>query len=171
MTLMLPVALERMDIVAFNLQYHDRFIWDGDLSEFNSAIVFREESHLLAPNIFDVDDLWHSHHGYFEYPDEPYKHQLLNSMEVQLIPSERAGLDPNQGLISDIKVSHRIFHGVEHAGGTGTLINTEDQTFGTGDEAGLLDTYMNEMHDKNKLLLSRLINDEMCGMINLDTPT
>ena len=170
--LMLPMLLQRSDVIAFHLQYHDRFIWEGDLTGFRAELIFRRDSQLLAPNIFEVHDLWHSHHGYFEYPDQPHKHQLLNVAEVQLIPSADAGLDPNLGLglVAEIKLNHRTSHGVERAGGRAKVIKTVEEVLGTGDGTGLIDTYMDEMHEKNKRLLRGLINDDMCEKIRLEPP-
>ena len=45
----------------------------------------------------------------------------------------------------------------------------ESAIVGTGVD-GALDAYMNEMHDAGKLLLARLINDDMCEKIGVDRP-
>ena len=168
--LMLPVLLQRSDVIAFHLQYNDRFVWEGDRTAFRAEMVVRKGSQMLVPNIFEAQDLWHSYHGYFEYPDQPHKHQLLNVAEVQVIPPENVGLELDQGLVADIRLNHRTFHGVERAGGRAKPIKTVEEVLGTGSGTGLIDTYMNEMHEKDKWLLARLINDDMCGMIGLELP-
>lgn len=168
--LMLPVLLQRSDIIAFHLQYNDRFVWEGDRTAFRAEMLFRNGSQMLVPNIFETHDLWHSYHGYFEYPDQPHKHQLLNVAEVQVIPSENVGLDPDLGLVADIRLNHQTSHGVERAGGRAKPIKTVDEGLGTGGGTGLIDTYMNEMHEMDKWLLARLINDDMCAKIGLESP-
>ena len=168
--LMLPVLLERLDVVAFQLQYHDRFVWEGERMDFRADMIFRRGSEFLTPNIFEMRDLWHSNHGYFEYPDQPHKHQLLNVADVQVVPPESAGLDPEPWLLAEMKMNHRTFHGVERAGGQATPIKTAEEVLGAAGATGLIDAYMNEMHGKDKGLLARLINDDMCAMIRLDGP-
>ena len=167
---MLPVLLERGDVIAIHLRYHDRFVWDGDPEEFRADLVFRRDSPFLAPNLFEVEDFWHSYHGFFEYLDRPYLHQLLNVMEAKVITAEIVGEDPSPRTVAEVRLNHRTFHGVEQAGTRPELITSEEELFGRGDEPGLLDAYMNEMHDRNKAVLRRLINDEMCDSINLGRP-
>ena len=170
LALMLSVALPTTNVIAFHLQYHDRFVWDGDRSEFTADRVFRRENDLLVPNSFKVRDLWHSHHGYFEYPDQPEKHQLLHTIQVQVVPPGRVGLSSGDGLGIDLRLNHRVYHGVERAGQQPRLIKRVEEVFGPSDAGGLIDAYINEMHDKNKALLARLINDEMCDRIGLERP-
>jgi uncharacterized protein (TIGR04255 family) len=55
--LMLPVLLQRTDALSFHLEYHDRFVWEGELSAFRSEMIFRRGTPYLAPNVFDVPDL------------------------------------------------------------------------------------------------------------------
>jgi uncharacterized protein (TIGR04255 family) len=167
--LMLPVLLQRSDAIGFQLQYHNRFVWEGERSDFQAAQIFRKGSPFLAPNVFEVPELWHSFHGYFEYPDQPHRHQLLNVVEVQLVPSENVGLEPNVGLVAEVKLSHKTSHGVERAGGRATSMKTVENVLGAGDP-GLLDAYMKEMHEKVRWLLARLIDDEMCDKVELDRP-
>jgi len=169
-SLFLPVLLERLNISAFHLEYHDRFIWEGERPGFRADMIFRRESRFIVSNIFYVRDLWHSFHGYFDYLDKPYDHQLLNIVEVQILPSENVGLDASLGLVAEIRLKHRTMHGVESPGGRYKQIKQADEAFGTDDGTGLLDGYMHEMHDKDKWLLARLINDEMCSKIGLDRP-
>ena len=168
--LMLPALIERSDAVAFQLQYRDRFVREGDRNEFRADKLFRTGSRMLVPNIFEVEDLWHSYHGYFEYPDQPHKHQLLNLAEVQVIPPENVGLDQEPWLLVEVRLNHRAFHGWDRAGGRPNPIQTVEEILGADDAVGLIDAYMEELHNKDKWLLARLINDEMCDRINLEKP-
>lgn len=168
--LMLPILLQRSDVSAIHLQYHDRFVWEGDHSKFHADMVLRRESHFVVPNIFDARDLWHSYHGYFEYLKQPQMHQLLNVIEVQTVPSESVGLTPDQGLVVEVRLNHRATPGQDRAGARGTPLTTVQEVLGEGDSTGLLDDYINEMHERDKWLLSRLINDEMCDKIGLERP-
>ena len=125
---------------------------------------------MLVPNAFEVGEFWHSYHGYFEYPDEPQKHQLLNVAEVQMLPPENVRLAADLGLVADLTLNHRAWHGIERAGGAGRPLKTVEEVLGAEGDTGMLDAYMNEMHDKDKWLLAWLINDEMCEMIGLERP-
>ena len=168
--LMLPVLLERSAVIGFHLEYHDRFVWDGEHDRFRPEMVFRRGSQWLTPNVFEAEDLWHSHHGFFEYRNQPCKHQLLNVVEAQWIPIEDTIRDSGNALAADLKLKHRIIHGVVRAGSPPEETNAVEAVFGTEGGPGLIDTYMGEMHDENKLILAQSINDEMCDRINLEQP-
>ena len=165
---MLPVLLERSAAIGFHLGYHDRFVWDGEHAHFQPGMVFRRSSRWLAPNVFEAKDFWHSHHGFFEYRSQPCKHQLLNVVEAQMTSIEDTVRDSGHALAADIKLKHRVSHGVMRAEGSPEETNSAEVVFGTEGDTGLIDTYMCEMHDKNKLILAQLINDEMCDRINLE---
>lgn len=168
--LMLPILMERAGVTAFQIQYHDRFVWEGKRGDFRTSSIFRPESPFLTPNVFTLEDLWHSYHGYFEYPIQPRAHQLLNVLESNIILPEQAGLEMEDGLVAEIKLNHRAFNGVERTGGQPSPIENVEEILNSGDDTGLLDAYMNDMHNKNKWLLARLINDEMCDKIGLNRP-
>lgn len=166
--LMLPVLLERSAMIGFHLEYHDRFVWNGEHDPFRPETVFRRDSHWLTPNVFEAKDLWHSHHGFFEYRDQPCKHQLLNVVEAQILPIEDIVNDSGNVLAADVKLKHRVIHGVVRTGGPPEETTAVEAVFGTEGSTGLIDAYMCEMHDENKLILAQLINDNMCDQIKLD---
>ena len=168
--LMLPVLLERSSVIGFHLQYHDRFVWDGERCRFRAEMVFRKNSRWLAPNVFEAKDLWHSHHGFFEYPEEPHNHQLLNVLEAQFSPLASPWGGSDTEFVADVKLNHMAVHGIERTGGRPVEARTVNDIFGSGDGSGLLDIYMRGMHDRNKLILSQTINDEMCDRIGLSRP-
>jgi uncharacterized protein (TIGR04255 family) len=168
---MLPILMQRGIATTFHLQYQNRFVWEGDLSAFRADTIFRSGSQFLAPNVFDAPELWHSNHGYFEYPNG--NHQLLSTADVQAVLPERLGVDADAGwgVVVEVRLGHRAIHGVERAGSQGTPITTEEEMLGAGEDGeGLLDRYMNEMHARNNWLMARLINDEMCERIALPRP-
>ena len=168
--LMLPVLLERSAVIGFHLEYHNRFVRESGRGGFRADMVFRRGSRWLASNVFEAEDLWHSHHGFFEYLDRPHKHQLLNVVETQLIPIDNDPQDSGGELAADIKLKHRVLHGVARAGGTPEETDSVKAIFGTDGDAGLLDDYMCGMHDRNKLILVQSINEERCRRIKLEPP-
>lgn len=165
--LLLPLIMEHSGVTALHLEYLDRFVWEGDAGAFRSDMVFRRNSQLLTPHAFEAPELWHSFHGYFHYPDQPEKHQLLNVVEARLIAPESAGLPPEGAPVADIKLTHRAVPGRERANGGMKPVNSLEEFLGTGSKNGTLDEYMNEMHDADKWLLAHLINDELCEKIRL----
>jgi uncharacterized protein (TIGR04255 family) len=170
LALMLPILLQRGAATSFHLQYQNRFLWEGDVGTFRADALFRKGSPFLAPNAFDAEELWHSNHGYFTYPD---RYQLLSTADVQAVLPERVGLDddPRLGVVVEVRLSHRIIHGVERAGADAKPIGAEDELLGgPAVEHGLLDRYMNEMHERNNWLLARLIHNDMCDKISLPRP-
>ena len=168
--LMLPVLLERSAVIGFHLQYHDRFVWDGAGADFHADMVFRSNSQWLTPKVFEAKELWHSHHGFFEYRMQPHKHQLLNVLEAKLSPLQSTGRGSGTELAADVKLNHRVYHGVERAGGRPEAAKTREEIFGATDHIGLIDAYMEEMHRENKRILAQLINDRMCDQIGLERP-
>ena len=169
-SLMLPVLLERTAVIGFHLEYHDRFVWDSERDRFRPEAVFRTGSQWLTPNVFEAEDLWHSHHGFFIYRNQPCKHQLLNVLEAQLIPIEDTLGGSGSALAADVRSKHRVVHGVVRTGGSPEEISSVEAVFGKEGKVGLFDTYMCEMHDQNKSILAQSINDEMCDRIRLDRP-
>jgi uncharacterized protein (TIGR04255 family) len=162
---MLPIIMQNVNVVAFHLQYHDRFVWSGDRTNFRADVVFRRGSEYLAGHIFDAPDLWHSYTGFFEYRDEPDQHQLLQIVEAQAVNPEQV----DEGIYAEIKLNYRAIPGAEHGPvvGAGKPLTDVKQILGDGDEAGLLDDYMNTMHNAIKALLQQVLNDEMCKQIRL----
>lgn len=152
-SLLLPSALERHDILAFHLQYQDRFRWLGERNDFRAEHVFRSGNPYLAPHVFEVDDLWHCYHGYFENLTEPQEHQQLTVIEAQALAP------PEETVFAQLQINHRV---TPKEG-----LSDQEAIMGKGDSKGLLDAYMNIMHDANKQVLRHLLNDEMCDVIGL----
>ena len=168
--LMLSTLLEKTSAVRFQLQFHDRFVWEGDQEDFSPEQLFRKGSEFLVKNVFDSSCLWHSHHGYFEYFQEPFPYRILNVAEVQLTT-----LDPNESsadlqLVADLKLTHNIHHGIASRSNNQIQPLGKEVLLNADHDSNLLDFYMNTMHDKNKWLLARLVNDEVCDAIGLERP-
>ena len=165
--LMLPIIMERSDVASLDLEFKDRFVFDGGRGEFKAEMVLRSENKFLVPNVFDVQDLWHSYHGFFDYKDQPHPHQLLNVIEVQLLPADTVGSADQPGLHLDLRLSHRCVPGVDKPAASGVVLSQLIELLGDGGAAAQLNAYMSEMHDANKALLKGLINDDMCARIGL----
>lgn len=153
--LMLPTLLSKTRIVGLQLQFRDRFLWHGQPDEFRPEMLLRRDSDFLVPNVFKINGPWHSYHGYFEQHGTPFPHDLLNVSEVQATTKDTSQPDSDYGFLFDMRLTHRI----TPSGNDQTLSNL-----------GMIEALMEEMHDRNKWVLSRIINDEMCNLIKLPKP-
>jgi hypothetical protein len=76
-TLMGP-ALETVQgvvsLASQRLEYLDRFRFEGDVTEIDVRSVLRQGSELVAPHVFALTDLWHSHTGAFLPSADSSKH-------------------------------------------------------------------------------------------------
>ncbi|MBT3060818.1 MAG: TIGR04255 family protein [Candidatus Thiodiazotropha sp.] len=143
-----PVCLNNNDILALGLQYIDEFHWYGTKSEFTASKLFDDQSDYLAPNAFNLDDLWHCHHGYFAYLSTPNKHKQLNTINVDI-------LDENEVRLARILTTHRSI--------PSQPITDMDHLF----ENNAIDEYMDLMHVENKNILKNLLIKDMQTRISL----
>jgi uncharacterized protein (TIGR04255 family) len=66
--LMAPALETVKSVVAFariRLEYLDRFRFEGDAAESDTKQLLRVDCPLIVPHVFFVQDLWHSHTGFF----------------------------------------------------------------------------------------------------------
>ena len=150
--LMLPILLVRTRVVGLQLQFHDRFLWNGDAHDFSPGTLLRAGSGFLVPNVFRVQGPWHSHHGFFEQHDGPVPHHLLNVAEVQMTTRDPSNTEQHFDLMFDVIMTHRIL---------GTNAHEEFN------DLDCIDACMRQMHDRDKWLLAHIISDDMCDQIGL----
>lgn len=157
---MLPRILESVGVTKIELRLHHRFVWEGDPKQFRAGMVFRADSPLLTPNVHNANDIWHSHHGFFEFLDEDSRLQLLNSVETSLArpyPGDAGSL-----LWCDIKVEQALCFGLK------TTILAEEATKAGFNPEGkratdCLDGHVGKMLEKNYRLLEQLVTGEQLG--------
>ena len=147
----------------------DRFVWGGAYDDFDPAHVLRRECEWLTPNLFDAKDLWHTNHGLFEYLNDPHDHRLLHVIEVSAILGDGATpKEPEATIVVDIKQAMTVVHG--------KLAPTEDpdpvsaeRLLGESGHGGLLQDYVPAMFLRGDKTLERVLNDDMCSAISLNT--
>jgi hypothetical protein len=80
MKMLMRPALEAVhgsvSFAAQRLEYLDRFRFEGDITEIDIGSVMRQGSPFIAPHVFALADLWHSHTGAFLPPTDSAKHLL-----------------------------------------------------------------------------------------------
>lgn len=154
LSLALPIIYKSRVVTVIGLQYIDKFIWEGTKSELNVSELFRQDSPYVVPNAYSVAGPWHSHHGYFVGKGQPQDYNLLNNINIDVLEEEGARL-------ARITTTHRSQ--------LQTPISTHVSAVEAEQSANTIDAYMQEMHKENKAILSKLLTDEMCERIKLNS--
>jgi uncharacterized protein (TIGR04255 family) len=146
-----PVLVKERGISVIGLQYVDQFRITGEREQFRAAHLFRSDSPFIPSNAYELDDLWHSHHGFFQKIAEPAAHRRLNNIDVDV-------LDANNERIIQITTAHRAILD-EPAVDASALMNEHD--------GGELHRHVVELHTINKTCLRRTLTTAMCAQIGL----
>lgn len=137
--------LGKRQITHVGLQYNDVFHWRGAPESLDLKQVFKEDSSLLPGNIFKLQGLWHSHHGYFLEQSTPVSHRLLENVNVSMLEE----LGQRSIVISTV-------HKAEVAGMWGWEKMSEH-----------VDALMANLHSRNKAVLRELLSDDAARSIGL----
>lgn len=76
--------VSEMDIGTVALEYVDEFLIDDIKLEWKSEL-FNDKTKYIVNNIFETDDFWHSHHGFFTTSDKPLDYKVLNSVNIEYV--------------------------------------------------------------------------------------
>lgn len=146
-SLVLPHILPGRPVTTFGLQYTDLFQWKADPTLLEVKEVLSEKSKFLSPNIFEVRNLWHSHHGYLDRRESPTPHVLLENINVSML--ENGGQRSIQ-----VITSHRA-----------TLTAP---LWGNSVSEGLMQ-FMPDLHERNKVIMKDLLMPDVQAMIKLSS--
>jgi len=146
-----PVLARECGISVIGLQYIDQFRVAGPSEQFRATDLFRDKSPFLPSHVFKLDDLWHSHHGYFQKRTEPTAHHQLNHINVDVV-------DANDGRLVEITTVHRAL--LDQPATSGVMLLDDEN-------GGELHHHMVALHQVNKKHLRLLLIDAMCDQINL----
>lgn len=146
-----PVLARECGISVIGLQYVDQFRAIGASERFRAADLFRDGSQFLPKHVFELDDLWHSHHGFFQAMTAPTAHRRLNNIDVDVV-------NANEERLIQITTAHRALLDQPATDGAALLVDKD---------GGELHHHMVELHQVNKQLLRQLLNDDICEQINL----
>ncbi|MDT3678068.1 MAG: hypothetical protein ROZ64_04440 [Burkholderiaceae bacterium] len=141
-----PAIVETHPVKHIGLQYNDVFYWRATPETLDLRTVFRTESPLLPSHVFDLKDLWHSHHGYFVKQNEPREHRLLENVNVNLMDE----LGQRSILISTM-------HRAEFA----------TPLFSTEDLFPVMTELIPVLHSRNKDALGNLLAEDVARSIKL----
>jgi len=95
-----PILAKERGISATWLQYVDQFRVTGARDQFQAHHLLREGSRFVPAHVFELDGLWHSHHGFFQQLAEPTAHRRLNNVNVDVV-------NANEELLIQITTAHR----------------------------------------------------------------
>jgi uncharacterized protein (TIGR04255 family) len=127
------------------LQYNDVFHWRDSLEKFELSSLFNKNSKYLPKNIFELNGLWHSHHGFLLQQETPLRHTLIENVNVNAIEE----LGQRSFVISTV-------HKAEL-----------DDVWGWLNLEPTIDKMMNSLHARNKTALGDVLSDYAATLINL----
>jgi uncharacterized protein (TIGR04255 family) len=146
-----PVLARECGITVIGLQYIDQFRV-VDMSEpFRVTDLFREDSPFLPRQVFTLDDLWHSHHGYFQTMTEPTAHRQLNHINIDVVSTSEERL-------IQMTTAHRTL--LDQPATDGAMLLDDA-------DGGVLHHHMVALHQVNKRHLCQLLTAAVCEQINL----
>jgi len=145
--LILPLLSEKhFSLVA--LEYIDEFIIKSDpySNEWKNEL-FKEDSKYIPSNIYEVQNLWHSHHGFISNEGNGDM-STLNNVNIDHISE--------QSLVNKIiiRTQHKSQF-LQPRLYEGDFLNE------------IVENIFNKNHGENKRIMRDLLSDEMCSEINL----
>lgn len=140
----MPLVCPIPGVNVIGLQYVDEFFITGDLSKFNSSMIFSSTTSRLPSSALDETNFWHNHSGWFEIAPDDEK--ILNNLNISYYPQQ----DKNAvQLIS----AHRLMLKTPIAD-IEILGKTISETYEL-------------LHEKNKTMFKEILNDDAKQSINL----
>ena len=152
------LSMDGQRIAAFGLQYIDQFTWEGDV-KFKAKYLFDPKTKYIAPHSFELDNLWHSYHGFFSDVSDPVEHRQLNVMNVDFRRDEEK-----------LQTHNIIINGTHKSFMVSQEVGTEEEgdiLLGSDGPIDAMEKYMGRMHVKNKEILSNILNLDVCKSIGL----
>lgn len=149
----IPMYVEHAKISGVGLNFIDKFVWVGAISECRPSLLLRPESNYLCPHVHTAKDLWHSHTGAFLRIDSKTK-RLLN-INVDYIDENR----PN-GLRRVVTITTVLTDFMNQPGYASSEV-------AAGDASEFFAAHMKQLHKFGKEVFGNIINDEMSKRIAL----
>lgn len=140
-------SLDGQTVSNATLEYLDEFIIEDITKEWKLEL-FNKESKFLAKNFFEVDDLWHSDHGYLVNKTSPMEHKILNTINISLLKDEK-----QERNILAIRTQHKSFVASDIKGPDSFFIG--------------LDGIYQDHHNNNKSILQNMLSKAMLKKISL----
>ena len=142
--------LEANPVMAASLNFTDRYTFDGDSTEAKAELLFVKENEYITTRSFTAGPLWHCHSGWFEQLGTAGR--ILNRLNIR---SNLIDLAPT------VTIEHQAT--VQFA----TPRQSFETVFGLSEESGGIAGILDSLHDKNKEILTALIQPEMLAKIGM----
>lgn len=144
---LVPAICGHVPIRAVTLQVTDVFTWKANPAELNLAEVFRAGSRWLPAHVFELKDLWHSHHGYFDESEGLDGYKQLDNVNISRARTEISD-------VLQILMSLRA-----------TLSQPcWDKSY---DATHVASRVFEKLHDDNKQVLRELLTEEVLQKISM----
>jgi uncharacterized protein (TIGR04255 family) len=137
-------------VQAFGLEYVDRFTSSLATRQPDVTGLFKRGSQYLVPRVFDVSGVWHSHHGSLEEGiNHPHPHSKNDNINVALVREQPSG----EFAVNMVLRHRRILA----------------QTVLASAAISYLDSFMDDMHSADKMIVRGLLTEEAARAIQLET--
>lgn len=149
----LPHYVANVALAGVALTYVDKFVCNGSLEECTGAELLYPASPYVSPHVYGAKDLWHSHTGWFFRPTKHIK-RLVNV---------------NADFLEE-PYGDGIRYAVVIRTALTDLFNqprSERIEFDTATVVGAVRTHLEDLHTQSKILLSRIISEDMSKRIAL----
>lgn len=144
-------------IFSLSLTFVDKFVWTGTPESAKVMQLLRVSSPYLSPQVYEREDLWHSHTGAFVRPDSGTK-RLIN-LNVDCIDQILAAAAVPKRVVM---VTSALSDMLGQDGVPAPLPPSDCSAF--------IDSRMQEFHALDKNILGDIINDAMSQRIALKSP-
>jgi uncharacterized protein (TIGR04255 family) len=153
----LEIAAQGAAVGSIRLEYRDVFLNSGEPAEADVGAVLRSASKYIAPHIFELRDLWHSHTGMFV--SEPGVQRRLVQINVDSIDIANApGTKPRRA----VAITTGVQDNFDPA--------ADSQLENPSKAADLVVERFESLHDYSKALLGQILTDTMIERIGLNKP-
>ena len=147
-------SLETNPIVEIVYQCVDKFIFEGELEEYQVGEVFNIDAAFLTQNVVENNRYaWHVHQGWFSEHEDMV---ALNNLNLNSHMQDDPQLHETE-----------IIHFARIRKADGTDINDRDILVGDGGQIGYLEKAMETSHELNKEVLRNLLSENMLTVIGI----
>lgn len=152
LAIILPWILKHTSINVIALQYIDEFRITENLNPREPlSELFNSESKYIPKNISELNDQFHSHHGYFVYSDDPTPSKMLVNINVNIN-------DQDDQTLASIQTVHKMY--------LHELINSNTENL--LDKDSLINKSLEVLHSQNKEIVGDLLTTNVKALINFN---
>ena len=143
----------KLPVIGAALQYVDEFVWEGDIEEYTTTGLLREDSDLVPASIRNKGPLWHLHQGWFHSEELPLPGRRLQKVHIDAV---------ERGKIYVTRIDTVLRHDFSNE------LPSYAAVFRANGKPATIDPVFSEMHDESKRLLASFITNEMAERIDLN---